>query len=1255
MGDFDGSAESRRTMSVVLRSENLPVAGVLVNGFNGSLRNLQQDENVYLDTADNELGRGSDRPYSTVENLGNSNSFEGSSGGIGGQVSASGSAVLVPNLRSPSMSMRLGVSTVVSNIRPNLAHNLIQASSGIGPSGRDSSSSSSPRVGSSSEGNQDASQDHPLRAQVRSGSALSSSLSSRSPSSASASSIAFNGPQPNRGTGIADVSVPTADRIPVSPQSVDSSTVVPSSGSDQNSESEFSVGNQPSDDDSASLVDVPVAAGVPDFPLREDNSDASSNNSAFVPSSGSDLSADSNYSDGSESSASSSSEDDSMVDEAEALVPHGYDLLDQEGVCDLVAYFNTPIYLMHNKEKVTLAVLVKKLMVVAVEDEDRRDKAISGLLLAPGLFQASKRHDRANHLANFRNFLSSNRPENEMLAFAVDLREHMGVKKRVLMSKVDVAGANVKMEKLIRDGQLSKAQAVCDSIDVEPSVLSDQEKQDKVKRLHPEATVDDVLELSQGADQSDLTALEVYDALLKAPKVSAAGVSGFTFAFLLTIFAGKGFAPTTECLGPLINFLNLALKGNISAFALGLLIAGRLVLLPKPDGGIRPVNVGEALLRLIGRIINVREAARASNGFSPHQLAVGISGAGEKMARVTQAAFDSGLGILAADAPNAFNNIRRRYVQDGLRIMAPTVESWFVRTHTGQATLRDSSGRRIFQSSTGVRQGDPLGMLFYSAAIHRGLVQVSDHMRVTYPDTVGLTETRGVGYADDLAIMGEVDHLIAQTDEIKRILDTVGYSMSVPKSRILCRDATDAQIESSTIGITKAHRIMGVPIGSEEDVKRMASQTVIDAGLSFVNLEKVASRQTALALTTYCVNTRPTYLTRAVHPSLLQEALISFDDSVDKFVGKLAGAALSVDAKAIRGLPIGLGGMSIHRHAGPKSHFAYLSGRALSANYLETHYDFDVVDGSLSSLPVPESYSHLGVLQPPSRDIKSAQNIILGGLVRNLAASGEDDKAAWLLSGSKPTTESDNTTCSGWWCLWSGGTDPRRAFQNHVLQGAIRQRLLLPSLPAGTHCAIGRHEGRDSALHPLHCPTLWNGLGTLRHNAVRDALFTLIKECLEPRAADLILEYQVPNTERRADILLKVRAHAGQPATTYLIDVTVTSPACEDALEKGAQREPMVAANLAEEKKIRDYQPLYADRHISPSCIVVPFAVEANGRLGASAASWIDRITKGGVVEHPAAKRALFAKTCSFAIAKYGSLMAWSNAEAAHRVGPPPH
>ena len=57
-------------------------------------------------------------------------------------------------------------------------------------------------------------------------------------------------------------------------------------------------------------------------------------------------------------------------------------------------------------------------------------------------------------------------------------------------------------------------------------------------------------------------------------------------------------------------------------------------------------------------------------------------------------------------------------------------------------------------------------------------------------------------------------------------------------------------------------------------------------------------------------------------------------------------------------------------------------------------------------------------------------------------------------------------------------------------------------------------------------------------------------------------------------------------------------------------------------------EALYASRHIAPppSCIVIPLAVEANGRLRANAASWIDRITKGVEVEH-LAKRALFAKT----------------------------
>ena len=1173
--------------------------------------------------------------------------------GNGSISSSSSRAGLGPNSSGPSLHARLGSSRVVDSSRPFHARGSILATDTIGPSGSASSSIPILRVGTGSLGSLGSPRAHPssqdcrLIGEVMEVSAASSILANQSVVSqlraSSASSSVVNGPPPEiRAPSNVDPSV-DAERLDV-----------------------LGIGEL-GFENAENLIDGGLADSI-DSNEEQASLSGEDSNSDFLPDDapgnanlvlaneeGDDSNSDSDYRSGEESPGSSEDDNMSYVDEADALLPNGLDLLEPDDISDLLAYFNKPIYQLHNKAKVTLACLTKKLMGVAVEDDVRRDRVISALLLAPGLYQASKRHEAASHTAIFRSFLLSAVPEDEMMSFAIDLRERLGPKKRMLMSKLDVAKANAKIEKLLRDNLLSKAMAIVDSIDVDPSVLSDQEKQDKVESLHPEATYEDILEPSQGHDQPDLTLQEVYDALLKAPKVSAAGVSGFTFAFLHTLFSGKDFAPTHQCLDPLVNFLNLVMKGNVSPFALGLLIAGRLVLLPKLDGGIRPVNVGEALLRLIGRIINVREAVLASAGFAPHQLAVGISGAGEKMARVTQAAFDSGLGILAADAPNAFNGIRRQFVQAGLRLMAPSVESWFVRTHSGQATLRDSSGRRLYLSSTGVRQGDPLGMLFYSAAIHRGLVLVSDHMKDTYPDSEGLTDVRGLGYADDLAILGDVDHLIAETEEIKRILNTVGYTMSIEKSRILCRTATEAQHDGSSIDITNAHRIMGVPIGSEDDVKRLASQSVHEAGLSFVNLEKVASRQTALALTTYCVNTRPTYLTRTVHPSLLQDSLTTFDDSCDRLLSKLAGATLSVDAKAIRGLSIGLGGMSIHRHAGPKSHFAYLSGRALSANYLDSHYGFADDAGGLTSLPVPESYSHLGILQPPSKDIKSAQNQILGGLVATFRASGEDDKAAWLLSGSKPTSDANNTTCSGWWCLWSGGTDYRRAFQDHVLQGAIRQRLLLPSLPEGIHCAMGHQDHRNSALHPLHCPQLWGGLGTLRHNAVRDALFTLIKECLEPSKGDLILEYQIPNAERRADILLKARGRAGQPATTYLIDVTVTSPACEAALEKGAQRDPMVAANLAEEGKNRDYEPLVASRHIAPPprCIIVPFGVEANGRLGDSAASWIDRITKGGEVEHPA-KRALFAKTCSYAIAKYGSLMAWSNAEAANRVAPLP-
>ena len=107
----------------------------------------------------------------------------------------------------------------------------------------------------------------------------------------------------------------------------------------------------------------------------------------------------------------------------------------------------------------------------------------------------------------------------------------------------------------------------------------------------------------------------------------------------------------------------------------------------------------------------------------PLQLAVGIKGGCEIGARLAQVIYDhegetleggEEMCLEQMDLENAFNRQARRRIFDALLDLAPGLAKLF-RVFYGRPTrLYLASGDHIGTSATGVRQGDPLAMLFFS-------------------------------------------------------------------------------------------------------------------------------------------------------------------------------------------------------------------------------------------------------------------------------------------------------------------------------------------------------------------------------------------------------------------------------------------------------------------------------------------------------------------------------------------------------------
>jgi hypothetical protein len=94
---------------------------------------------------------------------------------------------------------------------------------------------------------------------------------------------------------------------------------------------------------------------------------------------------------------------------------------------------------------------------------------------------------------------------------------------------------------------------------------------------------------------------------------------------------------------------------------------------------------------------------------------------------------------------NAFNSIHRRVIYDAIERDFPELLKWFTWNYALPTDMVLSSGEVVAKSSTGIRQGDPLGPLFFCLGIQSALLRIGTN----FPNHLILS------YMDDITIWGE--------------------------------------------------------------------------------------------------------------------------------------------------------------------------------------------------------------------------------------------------------------------------------------------------------------------------------------------------------------------------------------------------------------------------------------------------------------------------------------------------------------------
>ena len=327
------------------------------------------------------------------------------------------------------------------------------------------------------------------------------------------------------------------------------------------------------------------------------------------------------------------------------------------------------------------------------------------------------------------------------------------------------------------------------------------------RALHPDAQPPTFSDADTQAPELRLEDVRVIIESLTNGKAS--GLSGWSYEHI------KAAICTPSGLEAGHAFLKLILAGTLPR--LPDMLDSNDIALQKPDGGIRPIAVGEAWTRL-GAICALRAHPDLGFDLAPLQLGVGIPGGAECVGHMLRAALqeDPNTHVISLDCTNAFNTVSRQAIANTVHTKAPTLIP-FIRWAYGEASRVFLSGAPddvppiVF--AAGVRQGVPLGPLLFALT----LLPALEATRAEHPQA-GL-----VAYMDDVHVVGLANPATLACTTLREEVGKIGLTPNPAKSKVYSPDVDSTAAAAETLGIQHARDGLvaaGTPIGSDAFVQQ---------------------------------------------------------------------------------------------------------------------------------------------------------------------------------------------------------------------------------------------------------------------------------------------------------------------------------------------------------------------------------------------------------------------------------------------------
>jgi len=822
----------------------------------------------------------------------------------------------------------------------------------------------------------------------------------------------------------------------------------------------------------------------------------------------------------------------------------------------------------------------------------------------------------------------------------------------------------------------------------------------KLQALHPCEDDGDMLPNPTLDDQ--LTCLKIDDETFNAvindlSRLSAGGMSGWTYDVIKQLLMDRNHSTNIRL--TVQQLITSMLQGH-GKECNSIWTSSRLLPLSKPNGKLRPIAIGEAWYRVLGRLVAKQTSSKVGQKLLPLQFGIGISGGTEAIIHSLQLQkrhMLTGAGnydptdpdvILSIDLKNAYNSIRRGVIYNALAKYLPELQCFFHWAYGVHSPLYLADGTLATTSETGVRQGDPISALVFCIGIQDTLKAV----QTKFPKTTIMA------YIDDIYITGPRSEVYKAFRYLRPNFRDIGLVVELDKCHLYDNtvDTNDLEWEGCHLhqdGII----VLGSPIGSPEFETTTVDSILTEQVHSVAWIAKELPANTAYKILQTCINARPNFLIRTVLPDHTKTAAQLFDSMVDFAIRDICGLQEDLDTtgQILRGLPLQLGGGSIRRIF-ETSHPAYAASflaaielvpitiwlQALEdqdhINILTTiikHVvpefqgftadgcSFDYADPNTLRDEIPGPWNQLTADADPAIELP-------GNIQTNKESSQifNEQQNAPLYSQRhlcqyqdrvtyNTLHESLRTSCpgkaaqllsascpkAGSWILGPQSGNPKTFLKPQQYADNIMLRLLqTPINGVRDHqlmkckCDQDRALSKDEEHSHYLTCPLLHNTRTRRHTAIKDDLSESIK--IFPGVSNLTTEQLLP-ADKRNQPDYKTDISFTKQGKTYHIDLNVSAPVSKEALKTGSADWTGTACRIAVKSKKKKWT-----KSMRSETGFVPFILEPAGRIGAHGLQLInDTITKPPDGEDPGIsikkwKRDLTLKL-SCTIAKYNHFM----------------